>query len=149
MSFALYAPMEGNNWGETVYIDGQEPPPPGSNENGSSWLRVSDGYFETIGTRIVQGRAFTEQDNESSRHVAVVNETFATKFFQSTEDAIGRRFGDLDQKYAGLSRLSALRKTRSTVARRGRFHPGFFYRQRSGCCTTIRAAKHSRMRTTS
>ena len=102
VSFALYAPMEGNNWGETVYIDGQEPPPPGSNENGSSWLRVSAGYFETIGTRIVQGRAFTEQDNESSRHVAVVNETFATKFFQSSEDAIGRRFGDLDQKYAGV-----------------------------------------------
>ncbi|HSF16182.1 MAG TPA: ABC transporter permease [Vicinamibacteria bacterium] len=101
VSFSMYAPMEGNNWGETVYIDGQEPPPPGSFENGSSWLRVSPGYFETLGTAIVQGRAFTEQDNESSRHVAMVNETFATKFFQSTEDAIGRRFGDLDQKYAG------------------------------------------------
>jgi len=101
VSFALYAPMEGNNWGETVYIDGREPPPPGSNENGSSWLRVSAGYFDTIGTKIIQGRAFTEQDDESSRHVAIVNETFATKFFESTDDAIGRRFGDLGQEYAG------------------------------------------------
>jgi predicted permease len=99
VSFALYSPMEGDNWGETVYIDGQAPPPPGRNENGSSWLRVSDGYFETIGTRIVKGRGFTEQDTASSRNVAVVNETFAKKFFKG--DAIGKRFGDLDQKYAG------------------------------------------------
>jgi predicted permease len=100
VSFALYTPMEGNNWGETVYIEGREPPPPGSNENGSSWVRVSAGYFETVGTRIVKGRAFTERDDASSRHVAVVNQTFASKFFPD-EDPIGKRFGDLDPKYAG------------------------------------------------
>lgn len=100
VSFALYSPMEGDNWGETVYIDGQPPPPPGSNENNASWLRVSEGYFETIGTRIVKGRGFTEQDTDSSRNVAVVNQTFAKKFFKD-EDPIGKRFGDLDQKYAG------------------------------------------------
>jgi predicted permease len=100
VSFALYSPMEGNNWGETVYIEGQEPPPPGTNQNGSSWLRVSAGYFETIGTRIVKGRAFTERDDASSRNVAVVNQTFASKFFPN-EDPIGKRFGDLDPRYAG------------------------------------------------
>ena len=100
VSFALYSPMEGDNWGETVYIEGQPPPPPGSHENSSSWLRVSDGYFETIGTRIVKGRGITEQDTRSSRNVAVVNETFARKFFKD-EDPIGKRFGDLDPKYAG------------------------------------------------
>jgi predicted permease len=100
VSFALYSPMEGDNWGETVYIEGQPPPLPGSHENSSSWLRVSDGYFETIGTRIVKGRGITEQDTESSRNVAVVNETFAKKFFKD-HDPIGKRFGDLDPKYAG------------------------------------------------
>ncbi len=100
VSFALYSPMEGNNWSETVYIEGQPPPPPGSNENVASWLRVSDGYFETIGTRIVKGRAFTEQDTADSRNVAVVNQTFAEKFFKDG-DPIGKRFGDLDPKYAG------------------------------------------------
>jgi len=99
-SFALYSPMEGDNWGETVYIEGQPPPPPGSNENNASWLRVSDGYFETIGTRIVRGRGITEQDTASSRNVAVVNQTFARKFFKD-DDPIGKHFGDLDQKYAG------------------------------------------------
>jgi predicted permease len=100
VSFALYSPMEGDNWGETVYIEGQPPPPAGSYENGSSWLRVSDGYFETVGTRIVKGRGITEQDTASSRNVAVVNETFARKFFKDG-DPIGKRFGDLDPKYAG------------------------------------------------
>src|SRR5262249_18444776 len=28
VSFSLYSPMEGDNWGETVYIEGQAPPPP-------------------------------------------------------------------------------------------------------------------------
>jgi predicted permease len=93
--------MEGDNWGETAYIEGQPPPPPGSYENVSSWLRVSDGYFETIGTRIVKGRGITEQDTESSRNIAVVNETFARKFFKD-DDPIGKRFGDLDPKYAGI-----------------------------------------------
>ena len=62
VSFALYTPMEGNNWGETVYIEGQAPPPPGSSQNQTSWLRVTDGYFESVGTRIVKGRTITEQD---------------------------------------------------------------------------------------
>ncbi len=33
VSFALYTPMEGDNWGETVYIEGQAPPPAGTNQN--------------------------------------------------------------------------------------------------------------------
>jgi predicted permease len=100
VSFALYTPMEGDNWGETVYIEGQAPPPPGSNQNSTSWLRVSDGYFESIGAKIVKGRTITEQDTATTRNIAVINETFANKFFKD-EDPIGKHFGDLDQKYAG------------------------------------------------
>ena len=61
VSFSLYTPMEGDNWGETVYIEGQAPPPPDSDQNNASWLRVSAGFFETLGTKIVQGRSFSEQ----------------------------------------------------------------------------------------
>ena len=100
VSFSLYSPMEGDNWGETVYIEGQAPPPPDSNQNSSTWLRVSSGYFDTIGTKIIQGRAITDQDTASSQHVAVVNQTFAKKFFKN-DTAIGKHFGDLDMKYAG------------------------------------------------
>jgi predicted permease len=125
VSFALYTPMEGNNWGETVYIEGREPPPPGSHENGSSWVRVSAGYFDTIGTRIVKGRAFTERDDASSRNVAVVNETFASKFFPD-EDPIGKRFGDLDPKYAGNFEIVGVTEDTQYRGATRRIPPTFF-----------------------
>jgi predicted permease len=128
VSFALYSPMEGDNWGETVYIEGQPPPAPGSNENGSSWLRVSDGYFETIGTRIVKGRGITEQDTASSRNVAVVNETFARKFFKD-DDPIGKRFGDLDPKYAGTFEIVGVTEDTQYREATRRIPPTFFLPQ--------------------
>ncbi len=100
VSFAIYTPMEGNNWGEAVFIEGQAPPPPGSNQNHASWVRVTDGYFESIGTRIVKGRTITEQDTAGTRNIAVVNQTFAKRYFKD-EDPIGKHFGDLGQQYAG------------------------------------------------
>ena len=100
VTYAILTPMEGNNWGQGVYIEGQAPPPPGSNFNNASWDRVSAGYFDNIGTKIIAGRGITEQDTRATQAVAVVNETFARRFFKNG-DAIGQHFGDLDQKYAG------------------------------------------------
>jgi predicted permease len=100
VSFSLYSPMEGDNWGETVYIEGQAPPPPDSNENNASWLRVSAGYFETLGTKIIQGRSITDQDTPASQRVAVINEIFAKKFFKD-ENPIGHHFGYIDMQHAG------------------------------------------------
>ena len=100
VSFSLYSPMEGDNWGETVYIEGQAPPPPDSDESNASWVRVSEGYFDTIGTKIVQGRAITDQDTATSQRVAMINQTFANKFFKG-ENPIGKHFGNIEPKYAG------------------------------------------------
>jgi putative ABC transport system permease protein len=100
VSFSMYSPMEGDNWGETVFIDGRPPSPPDSNVNNASWVRVSTGYFETLGTKVIQGRSITDQDSPGAQHVAVVNQTFAKHFFKD-ETAIGKHFGDLGQKYAG------------------------------------------------
>jgi len=100
MSFSLYSPMEGDNWGETVYIEGQPAPPPDSNVNQTSWVRVSAGYFETLGIKIIQGRSFNDQDSPSAPRVAVVNRTFAKHFFKD-DNPIGKHFGDLGMQYAG------------------------------------------------
>ena len=100
VTYSLYTPMEGDNWGEGVYIEGQAPAPPGSNFNNASWVRASADYFDNIGTKIIAGRGIREQDTGSTRAVAVVNETFAKHFFKDGQ-ALGQHFGDLDQKYAG------------------------------------------------
>jgi predicted permease len=95
---ALYSALEGNNWGESIYVEGHPAPGPEA-QNGSSWDRVSPHFFETIGQSVVRGRGFTDQDTATSRMVAVVNQAFVKKFFPN-EDPIGRHFGTFDQKYA-------------------------------------------------
>ena len=98
VGLALYSALEGNNWGEGVYVEGR--PAPGPEEhNGSSWDRVSPHFFETIGQPVIRGRGLTDQDTATSRMVAVVNEAFVKKFFPS-EDPLGRHFGTFDQKYS-------------------------------------------------
>jgi putative ABC transport system permease protein len=99
VSFALYTPMEGDNWDDDIYIEGQAPAPAGSNQNDASWVRVTDDYFESIGTKIVKGRGIIEQDTATTRNVAIINQAFAKHFFKD-EDPIGKHFGILDQKYS-------------------------------------------------
>ncbi len=128
VSFALYSPMEGDNWGETVYIEGQAPPPAGSNQNQASWVRVSDGYFESVGTKIVKGRGITEQDTATTRNVGVVNQTFAKKFFKD-EDPIGKHFGDLDEKYAGRFEIVGVTEDTQYYDATSQIRPMFFLAQ--------------------
>jgi predicted permease len=54
--------------------------------------RVSARYFSTLGIRLVAGRDFDTRDTSISRKVAIVNESFARRYFDG-ENAIGRRFG--------------------------------------------------------
>jgi predicted permease len=61
--------------------------------------RISPGFFDAVGQSVVVGRGFTQQDTATSPFVAVVNQTFAKKFFHGV-DPIGRRFGDFGQGYA-------------------------------------------------
>jgi len=51
---------------------------------------VTPGYFETFQTRVLQGRAFSNQDIPETLPVAVINETFLRMFFPDG-DALGRR----------------------------------------------------------
>ena len=52
---------------------------------------VSPGYFQTIGVPIVEGRAFSDSDRPETPRVAVVNETFARRYWPG-ESAIGKTF---------------------------------------------------------
>jgi len=95
---ALYSTLEGNNWGERVFVEGRPAPGPEENNN-SSWDRVSPQFFQTVGQSVLRGRGFTDQDTATSQMVAVVNQAFVKKFFPK-EDPLGRHFGVFDQKYA-------------------------------------------------
>jgi putative ABC transport system permease protein len=94
----LYAPMSGASWGHDMRIANQAEP--GSNDNTwSNWTRVTPGFFETIGDRIVMGRPITDEDNADTRPVAVINEAFAKRFF-GKKNPIGEHFGPAPRKNA-------------------------------------------------
>jgi predicted permease len=55
---------------------------------------VSVDYFSTLQMPLLAGRAFTEQDTNSSQKVVVVNEMFARYFFGDPLQAIGHSIGN-------------------------------------------------------
>ncbi|HLL75430.1 MAG TPA: ABC transporter permease [Pyrinomonadaceae bacterium] len=93
-----YLPLSINYNSTSIYAEGQ-PAASGANLPQAVPNYVTPGYFETMGIAL-RGRDFTEQDNKPESRVAVVNETFARKFFPD-QDPIGRRFnfGGPDQPY--------------------------------------------------
>lgn len=89
VSYSMYSPQDGDSWNDEVAIQGQPDTTEGKH---AGWVRVSPDYFKTIGTPVLRGRAIGEQDTANSQRVAVVDETFARKYFPK-EDPIGQHFG--------------------------------------------------------
>jgi predicted permease len=65
---------------------------PGTNRQpqGVQLYLVTPGYFETLGMRLLRGRAFERTDGPAAPRVAVVNESMARKMFAGAE-ALGQR----------------------------------------------------------
>jgi macrolide transport system ATP-binding/permease protein len=87
VGLATYTPMESNNWGSGVKIQGE----PDLNK-GASWVKGTAEYFDSVGTRVVMGRSFTWQDTLHGAPVAVVNQEFVKQFF-GKRNPIGHHFG--------------------------------------------------------
>ena len=68
-------PLSGNAWSNSVWMDGADP----SGKRSVNLVRVSDGYFGTLGTPLVAGRDFDSRDTRESPRAAVVNEEFARR----------------------------------------------------------------------
>ncbi len=57
----------------------------------ANFEQVTEGYFDTLGAKIREGRDFNGDDTDTRLPVAIVNSAFARKHF-GTESALGRRF---------------------------------------------------------
>ena len=121
-SLSTYSPLEGNNWSEYVSIQGK---PPDFSGTAPSWLRVGPHYFQTIGTRLLQGRLIDERDRPGSPRVAVVNDAFARRFFPK-ENAIGRYFGMNDLGHSGDYEIVGIVEDTKYQDTRGPAYPTFF-----------------------
>jgi len=83
-SVANFSPM-GRDVGRRFQTEGSTEPGPRTLINS-----VGPRYFETIGIALIRGREFSQDDRVGSPAVAIVNETFAKRYFGSG-DAIGKR----------------------------------------------------------
>lgn len=81
-------PLQGG-YGLPFNIEGQTPKAD-SETPGAGWVSTSPGYFEVLRMRVMQGRAFTDQDGGAAPRVVIVNETLAKKFFPKG-DALNSR----------------------------------------------------------
>ena len=87
VGLATYTPMEENNWGTGVKVQGET-----DLHKGASWVKGTPEYFDSVGTHVVMGRGFTPQDVLGVPPVAVVNQEFVKQFF-GNRNPIGHRFG--------------------------------------------------------
>ncbi|MFW6202130.1 MAG: ABC transporter permease, partial [Gemmatimonadota bacterium] len=71
-------------------FENYEPGPGDPPQNVDYYQTVHGDYFETMGIRIVHGRAFDPEADAESAPVVIVNETLARLFYPDT-DPIGRR----------------------------------------------------------
>jgi putative ABC transport system permease protein len=81
-------PMGGGS-GRQLVVEGREPAA-GEQPQTVTHLMVGPRYFETVGIRLVRGRAFNELDGTSGHESAIVNQRFVAMHFAG-EDPIGRR----------------------------------------------------------
>jgi predicted permease len=62
-------------------------------------ISVSPQYFRAAGTRVLQGRPFSDDDTADTVPVAIVNQAFARQYFNG--DALGRQFRQLSAHIEG------------------------------------------------
>ena len=83
-----WLPMQGGP-GDLLLVKGQAPPPPGQ-EPKSSTRVVSSSYFRTMGISLLEGRDFTDRDDQTNPQVLIINRSLATRLF-ADQDPIGRQ----------------------------------------------------------
>lgn len=57
---------------------------------GTTFDMCSEGYFQTLGRHLLRGRLLSRSDVELARHVTVINQTLARKYF-GNEDPVGQK----------------------------------------------------------
>jgi predicted permease len=78
-------PMSGSGWNQNLIVDGQKQQEP------VFLNRVGPDFFKTMGTPLLAGRMFNEQDRLGSLPAAIVNETFVKKYLGGAHP-VGRTF---------------------------------------------------------
>lgn len=89
-SSSALTPISGSMWNQWTYPVGKHA---ASHEDENVYLnRVSPGYFHTMGTPMLLGRDFSENDSPASAKVIILSETTARAFY-GTGNPVGKMVG--------------------------------------------------------
>ncbi len=86
-------PLSLNYSSNNIHVEGQ-PLERGTNLPVAMVASIGPRYFEAMGTPLLHGREFTNQDRQDTENVVIVNETFVRRLIPdaaSGESALGRR----------------------------------------------------------
>ncbi len=82
-------PIGRSAWNDALYVDGFAA---ANEEDRVSWFNeVSEGYFATMGTRLLAGRDFDRTDRKGSQRSAIMSSSAATHYFGAASP-LGRAF---------------------------------------------------------
>jgi putative ABC transport system permease protein len=87
-ALSMSLPIEGSGWG-SVFIVGDRPAPPTGQLPSAHFSPITQGYFSTLGLRVLSGRPLGPGDG-GENYAVVVNETFAKRFWPDG-NAVGQR----------------------------------------------------------
>jgi putative ABC transport system permease protein len=90
-SYTTSLPLIGFGWVQYITVEGYPLPRTPEETPLTHYRQISSHYFETLGIRLLKGRALNERDTRDTEPVAVVNESFVRLFYPN-EDPIGKRF---------------------------------------------------------
>jgi predicted permease len=94
-SASVVLPMEGSSWQRDFTTPGYVAR--GDADYDCYENLISPDFFRTMGTRLVAGRDLTERDDAAAPKAAVVNESFARRYWKDG-DALGKQIRSLDEK---------------------------------------------------
>jgi putative ABC transport system permease protein len=86
-------PLSGGGTRANVQLEGRNAAP--GEEPRVYYTGVTSDFFDALGLRLQAGRGFTEQEASDSSAVALINRTFATRYWPAT-DPLGQRFRFVD-----------------------------------------------------
>src|SRR5262249_36819952 len=110
-------PLSGAEFNDTITIEGR-PLPQSVQESPIACVTViSPDYFRVMGIPLLKGRPFNPNDNRNAPRVAIINETFARRFFPE-EDPLGKRiqlFADSESGETWFSIVGVVRDVKHTA----------------------------------
>ena len=95
-ALSAYTPYENSEWQTSYYLEGQR-------KVDSNLMKVSDSFFDAMGVKVVEGRAFSVADDGAARQPVLVSRRFAQEAFPG-RSPLGQRLAEQEFDGKGTHR---------------------------------------------